>query len=75
VQSNTVIGWHRKGFRAMWRRKSGPSKIGRPRIPRKHISYIKRISGDHPEWGEDKIAEELAAKLGIQHSPSTRPSS
>ena len=55
----------------MWRRKSCPGRIGRPRIPRKHIAFIKRISGDHPEWGEDKIAEELVAKFGIPHSPST----
>jgi putative transposase len=29
------------------------------------------MSADHPEWGEDKIAEELAAKFGIGHSGST----
>ncbi|MCK4412546.1 MAG: integrase core domain-containing protein [Candidatus Eisenbacteria sp.] len=71
VKPETVIGWHRKGFRLFWRRRSRPAKIGRPRIPRRHISFIKRISGDHPEWGEDRIAEELAAKFGIEHSPST----
>ena len=68
VKPSTVIGWHRSGFLALWRRKSKP---GRPRIPRNHINFIKRISTDHPEWGEDKIAEELAAKFGINHSGST----
>ena len=68
VKPATVIGWHKKGFLALWRHKSKP---GRPRIPRKHIDFIKRISTDHPEWGEDKIAEELAAKFGISHSGST----
>jgi hypothetical protein len=29
------------------------------------------MSGDHPEWGEDRIAEELAAKFRIEHSAST----
>jgi putative transposase len=71
VKPATVVGWHRQGFKAMWRRKSRPGKIGRPRIPRRHIEFIKRISSDQPGWGEDKIAEELAAKFGIQHSPST----
>jgi putative transposase len=71
VRPATVIAWHRKGFKLFWRRKSRRGHIGRPRIPRKHIAFIQRISGDHPEWGEDKIAEELAAKFGIQHSPST----
>ena len=68
VKPATVIGWHRSGFRALWRRKCGS---GRPRIPRKHINFIKRISADHPEWGEDRIVEELAAKFGIHHSGST----
>ena len=71
VKPATVLGWHRNGFRAMWRRKSRSRRIGRPRIPEEHIDCIKRISGDHPEWGEDKIAEELAAKFGIVHSTST----
>ncbi|MBU1495155.1 MAG: helix-turn-helix domain-containing protein, partial [Actinobacteria bacterium] len=71
VKPATVVGWHRKGFKAMWRRKSRPGKIGRPRIPRTHIAFIKRISADQPGWGEDKSAEELAAKFGVKHSPST----
>ncbi|MBD3292819.1 MAG: transposase [Armatimonadia bacterium] len=41
------------------------------RIPGEHIAFIQRISGDHPEWGEDRIAEELAVKFGVDHSPST----
>jgi len=28
-------------------------------------------SANHPEWGEDKFAEEFAAKFGILHSEST----
>ena len=68
VKPATVIGWHRQGFTALWHQKSRP---GRPRIPRRHIAFIRRISADHPEWGEDKIAEELAAKFGIAHSGST----
>lgn len=71
VKPDTVLAWHRKGFRLLWRRTSRGAKVGRPRIPRKHIAFIQRISGDHPEWGEDRIAEELTAKFGIRHSPST----
>ena len=32
---------------------------------------IRRISSDQPGWGEDRIAEELATKLGVKHSTST----
>jgi len=69
VKPATVIDWHRRGFRRYWRWKSG--KPGRPRIPDEHIALIRRISGQHPEWGEDRIAEELAIKLGVKHSTST----
>jgi transposase InsO family protein len=44
---------------------------GRPRIPRSHINLIRRISSDHPEWGEDRIVLELKAKLGVEHAAST----
>jgi transposase InsO family protein len=52
-----------------WRWRS--RKSGRPTIPGEHIALIRRISADHPEWGEDKIAEELTVKLGVRHSTST----
>ncbi len=71
VRPNTVIAWHRQAFSLLWRRRSRGRLVGRPRIPREHRAFIRRISGDHPEWGEDRIAEELAAKFGIHHSGST----
>jgi hypothetical protein len=52
-----------------WRWRS--RKPGRPRIPAEHIASIRRISGDQLEWGEDRVAEELAVKLGVRHSTST----
>ena len=70
IQPATVLRWHREGYRRFWRRRSG-GQGGRPRIPRIHINLIRRISFDHPEWGEDRIALELKAKLGVEHDPST----
>ena len=69
VKPATVIAWHRLGYHRYWTWKCG--KPGRPRIPAEHIAFIRRISTDHPEWGEDRIAEELALKLGVTHSTST----
>ena len=69
VKPATVIDWHRRGFRRYWRWRS--RKPGRPRIPDEHIALIRRISRDQPTWGEDRIAEELAIKLGVRHSTST----
>ena len=65
----TVISWHHQAARRYWRWRS--RRPGRPRIPRDHIGLIRRISGQHPEWGEDRIAEALAVKLGVRHSTST----
>lgn len=70
VKPETVLTWHRRGYKGFWRWKS-KGKAGRPRIPRKHIEFIRRISREHPEWGEDKIALELKLKLGVEHSSST----
>jgi len=69
VEPATVIDWHRRGFRRYWRWRS--RKPGRPRIPAEHIAFIRRISTDQPGWGEDRIADELAIKLGVRHSTST----
>jgi hypothetical protein len=70
VRPETVMRWHRKGFQLFWRRKSR-GKVGRPRIPRRHIAFIKRMSEDNPGWGEDRIALELRLKFRVEHSTST----
>jgi hypothetical protein len=68
VKPDTVIGWHRQGFKLLWKLRS---KLGRPLIPCEHIHFIRTISREHPELGEDQIALELETKLGMRHSPST----
>ena len=70
VKPETVIRWRKKKFREFWRKKS-QGKPGRPQIPIKHIGFIQRISSDHPEYGEDRIALELEIKFGIRHASST----
>ena len=71
VKPETVIRWHRQGFKRYWRWKSRPKRCGRPTISPEHIDYIRRMSGDNPSWGEDKINEELQVKFGVSHSSST----
>ena len=68
VQPATLIRWHRMGFRLFWRWKSRP---GRPRIPVELRELIRRMARDNPRWGEERIANELLLKLGIQISPRT----
>jgi hypothetical protein len=71
VKPETVIRWHRQGFKFYWRWRSRPKRLGRPTIPRVHIEFIMRMSRDNPSWGEDKINEELRVKFGVSHSTST----
>ena len=49
VKPKTVLKWHREGYRRHWRRRS-KGRLGRPRIPRKHIEFIRRISLDNPGY-------------------------
>jgi len=67
VKPNTVIGWHRKGFRLFWRWKSRPT--GRPRLPKPLRELIREMAAENPTWGEERIANECKLKLGIRVSP------
>jgi len=70
VKPETVIRWRERKFREFWRNKS-QRKPGGPAIPNEHIDFIRRISSDHPEYGEDRVALELEVKFGIRHACST----
>lgn len=70
VQPETVLRWHREGYRRHWRRIS-LGRPGRPRIPKQLVELIEQMSRDNPTWGEDRIALELKLKLGIGVAEST----
>jgi hypothetical protein len=69
VKPETLIRWHRKGFRLFWRWKSRP--VGRPRLPNDIQALIQQMARENPTWGEGHIANELKLKLGIRVSPRT----
>jgi transposase InsO family protein len=68
VRSETLIRWHRAGWRLFWRIKSRP---GRPPIPLELRHLIRRMATENPVWGEERIANELLLKLGLWVSPRT----
>jgi hypothetical protein len=70
VRPEIVIRWHRQGLKLYWRWRSRAKRPGRPRIPPEHIEFIRRMSRDHPTWGEDKIDEELRVKFAIATRPA-----
>lgn len=69
VKPETLIGWHRTGFRLFWRWKSRPR--GRPRLPADLRALIVEMARSNPTWGEERIAAELLLKLAIRVSPRT----
>lgn len=68
VKPETLVGWHRKGFKLWWRAKS---RLGRPRLPHDLRQWIVRMVRENPTWGEERVAGELSVKLGILVSPRT----
>jgi hypothetical protein len=69
VKPDTLIRWHRKGFRLFWRWKWKPT--GRPRLAKDLRQLIREMAAENPTWGEERIANELKLKLGIRVSPRT----
>ncbi len=70
VKPETVIGWHRKGFRLFWTWMSRRRRGGRPPIPRNVRALITRMSRESPLWGAPRMHGELL-KLGIEVSEAT----
>ncbi|MGA9892818.1 MAG: integrase core domain-containing protein [Xanthobacteraceae bacterium] len=69
VQPETILRWHRTGFRVFWRWKSR-NRAGRPKIDRGLRDLIRRISTENPLWGASRIHGELLM-LGLEVAQST----
>ena len=63
VQPDTLLRWHRAGFRAPWRWQSRPGP-GRPPLPAETVARIRRMAADIPLWGAERIRGE-PGKLGL----------
>jgi hypothetical protein len=51
VKPDTVVSWHRAGFRLFWRLRSRPKRIGRPSVSRELKQLIRRMKSENPSWG------------------------
>jgi len=69
VQPETVLRWHRAGFKVFWRCKSR-NRAGRPKIDRGLRDLIQRMSRENPLWGASRIHGELLM-LGFEVAQST----
>ena len=69
IRPETLIRWHRQGFRAYWRWKSR-SRAGRPTVSPEIQELIREMSRANCLWGAPRIHGELL-KLGIEIAQST----
>jgi transposase InsO family protein len=70
LKPETVIRWHREGFRLYWTWKSRRGKPGRPQVSEEVRNLIRKMSLANPLWGAPRIHGELL-KLGIELSQAT----
>ena len=70
VKPETVVGWHRAGFRCYWRFLSH-HRPGRPKITQQLQKLIQSMAVENPTWGAPRIHGELL-KLGFEISEGTR---
>ena len=69
VEPDTILRWHRAGFKAFWRWKSR-KRGGRPTIDHGLRDLIQRMSRENPLWGASRIHGELRM-LGFEVAQST----
>ena len=69
IRPETLVRWHRAGFRGYWRWKSRP-RGGRPRIDTEPRVLVRRMSAENPLWGAPRIHGELL-KLGFEVAQSS----
>jgi putative transposase len=69
VKPETVVRWHRQGFKLFWRRKSQRG-LGRPPIAAETIALIEEMAMSNRTWRTKRIQGELL-KLGIKINKGT----
>ena len=68
VQPATLIRWHRRDSACSG--VGNPSLAGQP-LPQDLRNLIRGMAQENPTWGQERIANELLLKLGLQVSPRT----
>lgn len=70
VKPETVVEWHRRGFRIYWRLKSKVAKVGRKPVSAELKQLVFRMANENPTWGAPRIHGELLM-LGFNVSEQT----
>jgi len=69
VRPETLLRWHRAGFRSCWRWQSRPGP-GRPPLPTETVALIRQMAAENPLWGAERSRGELG-KVGIRTAKRT----
>ena len=69
VKPDTLLRWHRAGFRAVWAWKSRPGP-GRPPLTAGTVALIHRMAADNPLWGAERIRGEFGKLVSWPFTPS-----
>lgn len=59
VKPETVIHWHRQGFKLYWKWKSRRRSVGRPKIDKELRDLIRQMAKENPLWGAPRIQSEV----------------
>jgi len=70
VKPETILRWHREGFRLLWRWRSKRPTEARSRVDREVVELIRRMARENRLWGAERIRGELL-KLGIRIAKRT----
>ena len=70
VKPDTVLRWHREGFRLFWKHKTRPKRPRQSRLKQETVDLIRSMARDNKTWGAERIRGELL-KLGIRVSKRT----
>ena len=70
MKPDTILRWHRQGFRLFWRWKSSRPKVGKQRVADNVIALIRQMADQNRLWGAERIRGELL-KLGIRVAKRT----
>ena len=69
-KADTLVRWHRQGFRLYWTWKSRPRRGGRPAVAPEVRALIRQFSQENPLWGAPRLHGELVL-LGIDVCETT----
>src|SRR5438093_7285981 len=69
VRPETVVRWHRRGWRLFWRWTSR-GRLGRPRLSVEVQNLIATIAADNPTWGSERIVSKRSVLRYRRRGPA-----